>query len=81
MGININFQMKETLQFLEKRMQKLRRKKIIFAGFSLIIPSLLCYYFLSKSTIVCLSCIIGGYMILYPTACIINNKLFQHFHK
>ena len=81
MGINIDFQMKESLQFMEKRLIKVPRRKFIIFGLSLMIASLVCCENIRVVNLFSTCFYIGaaffGYNILY----ILYNKIYIFFHK
>ena len=81
MGININFQMKESLQFMEKRLIKVPRRKFIMFGLSLMISSLVCHFWLFQAPFVYATFIAGVAYVVYNIGYILYNKIYIFFHK
>lgn len=81
MGININFQLAESLRFMEKRLQKVPRKKLVIFGISLMIASSVCCESLKVVNIFSACFCFGAALVAYNTIVIIIKKLTSLFRK
>ena len=81
MSININFQLAESLKFMEKRLIKVPRRKFIIFGLTLmLISSIFCENIRIVnlfSALFYFGAALFGYNILY----ILYNKIYIFFHK
>jgi hypothetical protein len=75
MGININFQLAESLKFMEKRLIKIPRKKIILASFCFAIISWLCYFFVKDLILILFLFIFSISVYLYNILYVIMQKI------
>jgi hypothetical protein len=81
MSININFQLAESLKFMEKRLIKVPRRKLVIFGVSLMLSSLVCHLWLFQAPFVYVTFIIGFSYFAYNSIVMIIRKIKSLFRK
>ena len=81
MSININFQLAESLKFMEKRLIKVPRRKFIIFGLALMLAGLICCENIRVVNLFSTCFYIGAAFFGYNTLYILYNKIYIFFHK
>ena len=81
MGININFQLAESLKFMEKRLIKVPRRKFIIFGLTLMLISSIFCENIRVVNLFSTCFYIGAAFFGYNTLYILYNKIYIFFHK
>mgnify|MGYP003289884026 CR=1 FL=1 len=77
MGINIDFQLAEGLKFMEKRLIKVPRRKIILVSFSFGLVSGLLYYYVAQIPLILVIFLMSAGMFLYNILYFTYNNLIN----